>query len=248
MDEILIQLKQLKKLDALDGIQKELVIMRKAMEDLGVMKEEINLLKKENESQRKRIAELEENQDYMENQSKRENLLFGGIKEREDETWEDCVQEVIKLGEKIGVTLSRQDIIRAHRLPGKKSPRMIVAKFQSWPKREELLKNKSKLKDTDLWIMEHFSRKVIAQRRVLFEEAKLMERNGEEAYVRFNRLHTANGIYRWDLEEQMMVLVYKKDQSNKKGKRKRGDLSAGGSPEQNTKLRAETDGPFRSQE
>ena len=124
-----------------------------------------------NITQRKMIETQEEKVDYLENQSRRDNLVFTGIKEKSGETWDDCIDEVVKVAEQIGVVLKKEDIVRAHRVNRKKkTPRNIVAKFTSWRKKEEMLKNKRHLKGSSYYIFEDFSVNTTMERQVLLEE------------------------------------------------------------------------------
>ena len=52
--------------------------------------EEQTKMKVENEKLTKQVKDLEEEVSYLEGQSKRNNLLFHGVPEQKDETWEEC--------------------------------------------------------------------------------------------------------------------------------------------------------------
>ena len=51
-------------------------------------------LKQENERLRNRVESLENKMAYQEGQSKRENLIFYGLPEKTDETWDTCERDV----------------------------------------------------------------------------------------------------------------------------------------------------------
>lgn len=229
MEEILQQLKKL------DVIQDDLKELKDAIQVLPKLFQEVEDLKKENLDQRELIVALEEKVDYLENQSRRDNLIFTGIKERKGETWDECVDEVVNVAKQIGVDLKRDDVVRAHRVGGKKVPRNIVAKFSSWRKKEEILKNKVHLKGSQYFIFEDFSTKTLKERQALFEEARRMWKNGDEARVKFNRLITKTGTFKWNAREFMLEKVASSFDSAGV-KRKRGEISSGGSPEQEEKI------------
>ena len=183
-------------LEQLALMKKEMVLMRRTMEEMNV---ELKAVKKENEEQKKTIVLLEDRVEYLDNQSRRDNLVIRGIPEMKGETKEECEEEVIKLGQQIGVKLSRADFTRAHRVQSKTDgPRPIVAKFTSCRKREEMLKEKKHLRGTNYFVMEDFSKRVIEERKILYEEARKKRTDGENAHVRFNRLYTSKGVFRWD--------------------------------------------------
>ena len=86
----------------------------------------------------------------MEGQSKRNNLVFHGIPEGKDETWDDCETAVRKiLEEKMGmeegwrdtdITMERADRIGRF---SKDRTRPIVVKFANYKYKNNVLKNKS---------------------------------------------------------------------------------------------------------
>ena len=191
-------------LDQLAGFQNELATMRKVLEEV---KYELLTVKKENEEQKRRILELEDRVDYQDNQSRRDNLVIRGIPESKGETREECAEEIVRLGQQIGVELARSDFTRAHRVPCKTGPRPIIAKFTSSRKREEMLKEKKYLRGTDIFVMEDFSQRVAEQRKVLYDEAKKKWTKGEWACVRFNKLYTNNGVFKWNAMEGHLVQV-----------------------------------------
>lgn len=190
--------------DQFTGFQNQLMAMRQAMDEL---RGELRDVKKENEEYKRRIVELEDRVDFLDNQSRRENLVIRGIPEKKGETSEECEQEVIKLGQQIGVELCNSDFARAKRVPCKNGPRPIIAKFTSSPKREQMLKEKKYLRGTNISVMEDFSKRTIEERKALFGEARKKWNRGEGAYVRFNKLYTNNAVFRWDVREGQMVQI-----------------------------------------
>ena len=66
--------------------------------------EEQTKMKAEKEKLTKQVKDLEEKLSYLEGQWKRNNLLFHGVPEQKDETWEECEIAVRKiLEEKLGM-------------------------------------------------------------------------------------------------------------------------------------------------
>ena len=51
-------------------------------------------LEKENTETKKTISQLTSKVSYLESQSKRDNLVFFGIPKQQEETWDDCEDEV----------------------------------------------------------------------------------------------------------------------------------------------------------
>ena len=113
-------LQQMKKLDALDEINTKLDNL---MLEVSEMKTTQAELKRENNILKETIVDLTKNCDYLEGQSKRQNLLFFGIEESNGkETWEDCeskVADIINTNLNLDIDCN-MEIERAHRI-GKKS-------------------------------------------------------------------------------------------------------------------------------
>ena len=51
-------------------------------------------LEKENTETKKTTSQLTSKVSYLEGQSKRDNLVFFGIPKQQEETWDDCEDEV----------------------------------------------------------------------------------------------------------------------------------------------------------
>ena len=111
--------------------------------------EEQTKMKAENEKLTKQVKDLEEKVFYLEDQSKRNNLLFRGVPGQKDETWEECERKILE--EKLGMeeAWSESDIAieRAHHVGKftKNKNRPIVVKFENYNHKSFLFKNKLKL-------------------------------------------------------------------------------------------------------
>ena len=91
-----------------------------------------------------RIVELTDKTDYLENQSRRNNILFDGIEESPDETWSDTESKVQNLLKSKFGFKTKPLIERAHRVgrPSQARPRPIVVKFNTFKDREAVLTNR----------------------------------------------------------------------------------------------------------
>jgi hypothetical protein len=84
--------------------------------------------------------------DSIEQYSRRENIKINGVKEDEGE---DLIKKITKIAEDIDVQINYADISTIHRM-GKRSqgkPRPVICRFVARHKKEELIKNRKKLKD-----------------------------------------------------------------------------------------------------
>ena len=81
---------KLGKLDQVDDINRKLDDCQSQMNHILFMQSN---LEKENTEMKKTIIQLTNKVSYLEGQSKRDNLVFFGISEQQEETWDDCENE-----------------------------------------------------------------------------------------------------------------------------------------------------------
>ena len=107
----------------------------------------------------------------LEDRSRRNNLRIDGTSEKENETWDECEQEVqLLIKDKLGIA---ENIVieRAHQIkkkgnsnnPGKS--RTIVCRFL-------ILKNAKKLKGKNIFINKDFPHEAMELRKELWEKVK----------------------------------------------------------------------------
>ncbi|XP_050043052.1 uncharacterized protein [Dermacentor andersoni] len=161
-----------------------------------------------------RIARVEKMEDKfmaklddLENRSRRQNLVFFGLPDREhNETWEaseklsGICKDVMKLDD--------ISVERAHRVgvfrEGKNRP--IVACFSRWKARENVFKNACRLKGTSYSISEDFSRAVQEKRRQLWNYAKEKRENKENRVrLSYDKLIINGQTFVWDSDMRMPV-------------------------------------------
>ena len=85
--------------------------------------------------------------DELEQYTRKENIPIHGLPETGGN--EDTADEVVKLARKAGVTITKNDISVAHRLPGNRSsgkPRSIIAKFVRRIIKTDFMRKKSNLR------------------------------------------------------------------------------------------------------
>lgn len=146
--------------------------------------------------------------DDLENRMRRNNLIFKGLPELENETWNDA--KVIITGfaqEMLGISLG--EIERAHRLGQKRSgtKRPIIVKFLSFRDREEVLRNACKLKNVTppIRISAYFSDKVRSARQKLWEFAEQFRESGTKYKIIYNKLHVGTQSFIYDSASDTVV-------------------------------------------
>ena len=179
--------------------------------ELSVYKEEISELRRANKEQNIEIRDLKKvvgelrdplmnsesvlqtnstRIDYLEDQSRRNNLRFDGVVEENGETWEQTARKIQLLAtEKLGINENIQ-IERAHRVgrPNPQRHRTIVAKFLRYNDKENLIRNSRKLKGTNIFINEDLCEASQAKRREQLPQLKQARSQGKIAYFVHTRL------------------------------------------------------------
>lgn len=135
------------------------------------------------------LKEISNNIDYLENQSRRNNVVFDGIAEQSKETWVDSENKVLKIL-KDNMQLEALPIERAHRVgrPKPQKNRAVVVKFLNFKDRETVLRSGKKLRGTSIFVREDLSEKVLAKRRAQMHLLKEAREGGKIAYFNYDRL------------------------------------------------------------
>ena len=199
--------KILKKLEKLDAIESTLRVMssrltrtetaveklqseaRKRDSSINEMDVGLTTLNKEVSELRGKFMEKEEQINnlhmkhlYLESYSRRENLKFFGIEEKEKNAEEgsEAIDTWEVLCEFLKTALGFQDprrsieIQRVHRV-GKSvdgKPRPMLARFLRFPDREGILRQGFKFKDTEFMVLQDFPREIIEERRKMMPKLK----------------------------------------------------------------------------
>ena len=132
----------------------------------------------------------------LEDRSRRNNLRMDGIKETENETWEECERKVRSvLTNKLGI--AEVHIERAHRGGYVKNqegnirhdvPRSIVFKLLSFRDKSNIMKNANRLKNTGIYINEDFCKETNDIRKSLWPKVQELRKQNKYAYIQYNRI------------------------------------------------------------
>ncbi|CAH1241749.1 Hypp6412 [Branchiostoma lanceolatum] len=130
--------------------------------------------------------------DYLENQSRRNNILIDGVPDNKQENWTQCEQKVREiLKDKLKLGPLKIEIERSHR-NGKFQedgrPRPIVAKLLRYKDKEVIMQKAKFLKGSNIYNNEDFSEAVRQKRKDLLPEMRAARERGNVAYLRFDRL------------------------------------------------------------
>ena len=151
------------------------------------------------------LDQQKNNAEYLENQSRRNNLRLDGIPEVHGETWE-VTESLVKdaLKDKLEIT---EDICieRAHRVerrarPGSSGsasatsirPRTIVCRLKIWKQKENILKNARKIKPHGLFVNEDLAAETLQKRKAQMPKLIEAKQAGKIAYFILDKLIVRN--------------------------------------------------------
>lgn len=213
------ELKEPHTLTQIESLQKEVMNLRGLVEKCV---EAVERLEHEN-------AELRERHDRMENQNRRDNLVFYGIPESDRETWEESEKKVRDhVTKHLDMDRAKSDvelpIERAHRV-GKRSTgreRPVVVRFTRWKDKEEILqKARQKTRewrerssedvgsDGRIRVSEDFSTRVREIRRKLVNYMQTLRQNqpNTRMSLRFDKLFVDGRVFTYDIESEAVVEI-----------------------------------------
>ena len=147
---------------------------------------------------KEQLRRVEDNIDYIENQSRRNNVRIDGIPEEANETWEQTEemvkQQMTKTFSIPQIEVDQIKIERAHRTgaskakDGKNKPRTIMVKFTSFKDRELLLQKARQVKPRGIFVNEDYSSKTLMKRKELIPKMMALRAEGKYAYISFDKL------------------------------------------------------------
>ena len=129
----------------------------------------------------------------LEDRSRRNNLRVDGIKERPNETWENCKKELDTLF-KEGLGIEDEVVIeRANRVKTGKSkkgstPRTDVCKILNYKDKVNILGNTKTLKRKNICINEDFCQPTFDHCKKLWKEVKRLREEGKIAYLQYRSI------------------------------------------------------------
>ena len=149
--------------------------------------------------------EIENGLDYVENQTRRNNLRIDGVTESPGETWADTEAAVRKTFATSLKFSERQAndirIERAHRTGGdnhnhSSKPKTVVVKFESYKDCDTVMRAARKEKPRGVYINEDLSQRVMARRRELMPRLREAREQGKIAYLTYDKLVVRDRVER----------------------------------------------------
>lgn len=145
-------------------------------------------LKRENLEQKDRLQRIERD-------LRAKNVVINGIEEQEDETeLPEFICQIMT--DKLEIEVKEEDMESIERM-GRKGqyPRTIHIKFRNESIRNNILKNRKKLKGTKVYVDEDYTREIREERKILRQVLKKERQQGKDGYITYNKLIIDNDVY-----------------------------------------------------
>lgn len=159
-----------------------------ARKEIVLLKEENEKLKTENETKNDRIKRIER-------EMRAKNAVINGILEDNDEMdLNESIRQIII--DKLEIDCKKEDIESVRRIGIKgQYSRPIHVKFQNESVRNNIMKNKKKLKGSNIYIDEDYTQEIREERKILREVLKKEKQEGKNAYIKYNKLISNKEVY-----------------------------------------------------
>ena len=153
-----------------------------------------------------KLASLELKTDELECRSKRNNLIFYGLHRPDKETNQDCEETVQDfLTDKLELSRS-VEFDRVHRL-NNKSNSPIIARCTYYKDKDTVLKARSKLRGSNIFIGEDFSVRVRNIRKKLSPHLKAARNQGKRATMIFDHLLIDGKKFTLDSQDKLTEII-----------------------------------------
>ena len=171
---------------------------QQGIDDLKEAADAINDMDEELGDIQRGLHKHEEKLEYLENQSRRNNVRIDGIPEEDNETWlntETKAKEVLQ--EKLH--LSFEPVIERAYRTGTRSrpsaadgintrPRTIVCRLRDWKQKDEILRAARRMEPPGMFFSEDLANETMEKRKAQLDKLKEAKRAGKMAYFVLDRL------------------------------------------------------------
>ncbi|KAK6182034.1 hypothetical protein SNE40_009802 [Patella caerulea] len=200
----------------IQSLKKDIADLRSEVKDLNI-KEEVQAIKEDIKDIKSESVNFNLRLDNQENRIRQHNLIFYGLKEKDNfETKSDCeqlIKEVLINDLKLDDHNSVTKFERIYRLGVKKNslkrPRPVLVVFTSLSDRDSVLRTaKRELIDSQIAISEDFTERVRRIRKALIPfliEAKTKDK--KRARLNFDKLIIESKAYTIDLDTNQLIRI-----------------------------------------
>ena len=128
----------------------------------------------------------------------RDNLIFYSIKENNEENTTEVIHNLLE--SHFGIENAKAiKIDRSHRMGRKQQttkPRAIVAKFNYFPDKQNILANAKKLKGSGLAVSEQFPEEILTMGKRLYPEMKKARDEGKRVKLVSDKLYIDGQLFK----------------------------------------------------
>lgn len=171
---------------------------------INSLKEEMNELKNENQEMKGIIVRQDNNIKQLMRDVRKRNLVFHGLARNSDEAHSDVIDLIRN---KLGVSIPENQVVEVQNMGANKN--ILLVTFLTESMRNSVIRNKNRLRDTEIYISEHFSREVLQERKILLPLFKEAKARGLNASFRYNYVEVDGNEYRVNDVERLKTLVFR---------------------------------------
>lgn len=167
------------------------------------LKDEVTLLKNKIANANRNVQAQNDKIVQLETYMKRQNLIFDGIQQDDNEICERKLKKV--LVEKMEIPQEKVDEMKfdkCYRLKGRK-PQPLIVRFNWFKDRMMIFKNKAKLAGKNITLREDFPNEIINDRQILYPIMVNARKLGHFAELRDNKLLIDRNMYSVDTLDKL---------------------------------------------
>ena len=187
--------------------------IRQLKEENTALKARLECVEERSEKQERKLLylqrEIEQVKEHTvknEQYSRRNNLKIFGLKE---ETNEDTAEAVVKMvKDKMKITMSKDDIEVAHRIPTRGGTKPAIVKLRDTSTKFSLLKSRKSLKGSGITIAEDVTQSVLDQLKKITESE-----NTKEAWIWMGKIYVrdnADNVHKYAIGDTIPVYFMSK--------------------------------------
>ncbi|XP_077485309.1 uncharacterized protein LOC144095446 [Amblyomma americanum] len=152
------------------------------------------------------VSKLASRNDELENRSRRNNLIFHGLAEEDEET-NKALFIAVTMVFIDNLQLDCPKIERYHRLGRKQEgrPRPVIVKLLDFREKTQALKNAHRLKNSGISLSEDFSAHVRLIRKKIWDATQSYRDSGSKVHLRYDHVFIDSVRFNWDDVEKSLV-------------------------------------------
>ena len=163
-------------------------------ETVSTLTTQMETVLKENKAMKETVLDLQ-------SRSMRDNLVFSGISEGDNDDAEKQIKRFISTNLHIPPdTVKDITFHRVHRIgtknPQNKRPRPIVAKFEHFKHKQIIQRHAKHLQGTNYGINDQFPREIMDRRKILFPIRRKFMQEKQRAIIKVDKLYIDGKLYR----------------------------------------------------